>query len=296
MTKRTTKRIDQLWKTLVIDALRNIQAEGFDAAKTWIAGLDRLTGRLLPGVYVLAGHSGIGKTALALQIAVAAARQGHVVSYLAFEDRAPRLLLRALTCAHNQWIPRQWAQHVLPAWYEQGRVGPDSVAKALLGVKTVHDTKGLLPLLRFYEWSPHTAPTSPKEWAKLLRGGKGTGGLVIVDHLQSWADRFRNEDAVQYLMSDLARIARDLRVAIIAISSGTYMYDVTPSATTVLILDEAMHGRLKPAHITEAECLLQEHGVPSRHLTLEIAKNRYGDKGAVLLRHYPDRCFFEQIA
>jgi hypothetical protein len=57
-----------------------------------------------------------------------------------------------------------------------------------------------------------------------------------------------------------------------------------------------MHGRLKPAHITEAEYLLQEHGVASRHLTLEIAKNRYGDKGVVLLRHYPDRCFFEQIA
>jgi hypothetical protein len=28
---------------------------------------------------------------------------------------------------------------------------------------------------------------------------------------------------------------------------------------------------------------------------LEIAKNRYGDKGAVLLRHYPSRCFFEEL-
>jgi KaiC/GvpD/RAD55 family RecA-like ATPase len=301
MRKRTKEAIERGWEQqlsemcdrLVIDALRNVHADGRDAVKTGIEGLDRITGGLLPGVHVLAGHPGIGKTALALQIAIAAARSGHGVLYATFEDSPERLRLRALACAYNQQRASHWANHVLPATYEQGRAGVESVAEALS--EAFRDAKDFIVRMEFRAYSPMPKPAALVEKADIL---PDRSTLIIIDHLQSWSLHMWNNDdnAERRLMSDLARLARNLHIAILAISSGTYMYDVTPSATTVLVLEEARDSQVQPAHITEAECLLQEHGVPSRHLTLELAKNRYGDKGVVLLRHYPDRCFFEQIA
>lgn len=65
---------------------------------TGLRNLDVLTGGLLPGYHIVAGRAGMGKTALALQIAANVARRGYPVFYLTFEI-APDLLLTRLASA-----------------------------------------------------------------------------------------------------------------------------------------------------------------------------------------------------
>lgn len=61
---------------------------------TGLRNVDTITGGLLPGYHIVAGRAGMGKTALALQIAANVAAAGHPVFYLTFEISPDLLLLR----------------------------------------------------------------------------------------------------------------------------------------------------------------------------------------------------------
>lgn len=59
-----------------------------------LRNIDAITGGLLPGYHIVAGRAGMGKTALALQIAANVAAAGRPVFYLTFEISPDLLLLR----------------------------------------------------------------------------------------------------------------------------------------------------------------------------------------------------------
>lgn len=59
-----------------------------------LRNVDTITGGLLPGYHIVAGRAGMGKTALALQIAANVAAAGKPVFYLTFEISPDLLLLR----------------------------------------------------------------------------------------------------------------------------------------------------------------------------------------------------------
>lgn len=59
-----------------------------------LRNVDALTGGLLPGYHIVAGRAGMGKTALALQVAANVVETGRPVLYLTFEISPDLLLLR----------------------------------------------------------------------------------------------------------------------------------------------------------------------------------------------------------
>jgi len=66
-----------------------------------LRNVDNLTGGLLPGYHIVAGRAGMGKTALALQVAANVAERGHPVLYLTFEISPDLLLLRLASARGN---------------------------------------------------------------------------------------------------------------------------------------------------------------------------------------------------
>lgn len=100
-----------------------------DPVKTGISPLDVMTGGIRPGLTVLGGEPGAGKSALALQIAVNAALAGRAVLYVSLEMDYHQCIARALSCASTLdpgLTPFPWARLHGPARasrakFEQGR-------------------------------------------------------------------------------------------------------------------------------------------------------------------------------
>jgi len=279
-----------LAKAALIGALDRTQKA---TIMTGIQGLDAITDGLRPGVYVLGGEPGIGKTQLAMQIAASAAESGCPVVYAAFEEDARRMLLRILACAHNRARGHEWREHVIPAEYE--RPGGD-----LSHVSTIIDEQAeLLARIWCVDAYPHW---KVEVLADTISGAMAQKrcerGLLVIDPIQSWADgwgmRHKTEDPETSLMSEVQRLARSLGISVLAISSSS-VCGFSYSATEVLWMDEARMRDLPRHELKEAERLRHEHGIALRYVSVNVSKNRYGRGGEVLLRHYADRCFFEEV-
>jgi hypothetical protein len=80
----------------VIDALENGPADGISGLRTGLETVDRHLGGLQPGrLYVIGARTGVGKTALALQMAVHAAKAVPVL-FVSLEMPAREITLRAI--------------------------------------------------------------------------------------------------------------------------------------------------------------------------------------------------------
>lgn len=105
LTALTAGHTDDNWKTLGDAAREAIAAadkvargEVPPAIRTGLSDLDRLITGLKPGkLYVIGARPAMGKTALALNIAVAAARAGAPVGFFSMEMPAPELGTRELS-------------------------------------------------------------------------------------------------------------------------------------------------------------------------------------------------------
>lgn len=79
-----------------LDSLAN--AQGVTGIKTSLIDLDKLTGGLQPGHFILiAARPGMGKSALALQIALQAAKNNHPALYFSLEMLGKALIQRAVS-------------------------------------------------------------------------------------------------------------------------------------------------------------------------------------------------------
>jgi len=87
---------------------------------TGLFDLDRITGGLHPGLYVAAGVTSTGKTALALTIAVNVARAGGRVLYVS-PEMSPGDLMHRIVCAYASVGSREW---------ERGALAPKELERA----------------------------------------------------------------------------------------------------------------------------------------------------------------------
>jgi len=266
---------------------RRLQREATGSAvlgvPTGLAQFDSLLGGLNEGLHLLAGPPGIGKTTLALQIAMAATREVPVV-VVTFEH-APENLTLKLLCARAGVNPRD----VQRGYADLGKIR--SAAEAWQPVAE---------RLAVVEGSSQLTVAQVRTQARCARRQhQAERCLVVVDYLQLWAKvaedlrgNFSVRERVDMLGGLLRELALRLRSPVLALASqnrsaGNYgngkgtaaldslkeSGDLEYAADVVLFLTEAQERCATP---------------PARAVELTVAKNRHGDTGKLPLIFRPD--------
>jgi replicative DNA helicase len=154
---------------------------------------------------ILAARPSVGKTALALNIAVNAARKGHPVALFSLEMSAPQLTLRML-CSEA----RVNAQKMRTA-----RLAAEDWAALVNAVSSLEQT----PI--YVDDTPSASLIEIRAKARRLLRDKPTG-LIIVDYLQLMAPQGRRGENRQVEIAEMSRglkiLAKELNVPVLALS------------------------------------------------------------------------------
>lgn len=179
-------------------------------------GLDRIINGLLPGLLVVGGAPGVGKTTLALQWACNAAQDGTPVVYCTYENSPMNLVLKAVCRLGG----------VSPTDVDRGRadLGRLQEGARLFG--------GIAPRMAFLEGNARTSVSYIQGRARQAMARHGAiRCLVVVDYLQRMAHggQYGNlRENVSSLTLGLRELATRLDSPVLAISSlsrGANNYD-----------------------------------------------------------------------
>lgn len=252
---------------------------------TGITGLDDVLNGLEPGLHILAGPPGAGKTTLAAQICLRAAEDGAPATYITWEN-SPESIVKKLLCA-SAGIPcrdvdRGYAD---PTCLE---TAAQALAEALGRLRVVEGTKDLARAFGL---------------RRLIRQ-PGGGGVLVVDYLQRAAhalgfDQLRH--SVAALAAELREVALREGVAVLAISSQNRAAGGYGDGAGTPALDSLKESGDLEYAADSVLCLVpakeRPQAPPARALDLVVVKNRFGDTGKVRLVFRPDvACFREEVA
>ncbi len=246
------------------------------AVPTGVPSLDELLARggWRPGLVLLGGLPGIGKSAFALQAALHGAAQGHPVLYVSVEQSAEELLGRLFCRELEAPIAAYWNRdpHFLAG---VRRAGPGLALDQLY--------------LRSDPFIPGEDQIGTagrvRRWTEQLTALTGARPLVVIDYLQRMrppeADR-RLDERLRISMAGLGlrQLARDLEVPVVVISSiGRGSYEGLPrldwfKGSGDLEYDADACVILRP----DPECAdAAASGAGGRvPVELHVVKNRYG--------------------
>jgi len=172
---------------------------------TGYADLNRLTGGLMPGdLIVIAARPSMGKTALALNIGVNAAKTGIPVAVFSLEMSRPQLGLRMIVSEARVDAAQVRAGHLQESDYQ----------KLVMGANNIND----LPI-----WIEDRSDITVLEIRAAIRRirRKHDLGLVIVDYLQLMGSNRPGETREQEVSAfsrGLKAIAKQFHVPVIALS------------------------------------------------------------------------------
>lgn len=251
--------------------------EGAVAVPTGIAALNTVlaNGGWRPGVVLVGGVTGIGKSAFGLFTALHAAKQGHPALYVSVEQSPQDLMGRAVCSGTQRPIAEYWNRS--PSYLAAAREVADELPLSnwypLDDPFLTVDEEGTVARLR--------------RWVAQLIAQTGQIPLVIVDYLQRLrppeADRrLDHHRQVSQAGLGLAQLARDFGCPVLAISSvNRQSYDKAPSLDAFkgsgdleYDADACLLLRLAASDDQEAAKLERSPGVvPVR---LHLLKNRYG--------------------
>lgn len=253
---------------------------------TGIPKLDDLLGGLRDeALYILAGPPGSGKTSFALQLACFVARQAPVV-YVTFENSPANLVLKALCRIAG----------VAPATVERGLTDPARLLPA------VEEFRPLASRVAFLEGTTKT--TTPQIRARGLQAMnkcRTDKCMVVVDYLQRMAHNRGYMDLrsnVSALVGELVDLARRLKSPVLALSSlsrtGYRGGDARADISTLKESGDLEYGADVVMFLATPEG--RQAVPPARAIDLVIAKNRYGELGAVPLIFRADTGLFAEEA
>lgn len=249
---------------------------------TGIVALDRLLahGGWRPGVVLLGGMAGIGKSAFALHSALHAAAAGHPVLYLSVEQ-SPMELLGRIFC-------RETRRPISDYWNRE----PEYLAAAQAVAHRLHLDRLYLRSDPFVVEDHLGTVGRLRQWAVAVAEEAGRPPLIIVDYLQ----RMRPPEAERRLdlhrqisMAGLGlrQLARDLSSPVLAISSvNRQSYDKPASLDAFkgsgdleYDADVCILLRFAASSDEEAKAMAEASGVVPVTLSL-VGKNRYGPTNA----------------
>ena len=230
LTSGTSKNDNAGMQTVVEETLKEIEfaasIDGVVGVATGISEWDHKTTGMRGGeVHVLAGRPGMGKTALALDIAINAARDSFGVQVFSLEMQRRALGMRMLASAAEI--------NLLDV--RGGKITPNDLSvlkEAALDIAT-------LPIYI----SDKSAPTvlsmraiARRKDAELRREGQKLG-LIVVDYVQLAQGMERDqgrEREVASLMAGLKHMARDFDVPVLVISQLNRSLEARPDKRPLL--------------------------------------------------------------
>lgn len=246
---------------------------GFKDLDKLLAGLHR------SDLIILAARPSVGKTALALNIAVNAAKAGTTVALFSLEMSSEQLIQRVL-CSEA----RINSQDVRTGHIKDPDWG------------NIHRAMGQLATLDFYvDDSPAVSILEVRAKARRLLRDK-TDGLIIVDYLQLMQPQNRRSENRQTEIAEISRglkiLAKELRVPVIALSQLSRAVEqragkrpqlsdlresgaIEQDADVVIFIDR----NTDPRGVDEDEADRPPRGVAE----IIVAKHRNGPTGSVRL-------------
>jgi replicative DNA helicase len=247
--------------------LRTETGSSIGGLLTGLKGLDNVLNGLNPGLHVLAGAPGVGKTTLSLQIALHVASQGHPVVYVTYENSPVSLVSKAL-CA-------------------QAGISSSNLERGFADVKALQEAVStLVPSLQrlsIIEGTSKLTLAQIRGKALQLAARFPTrSGLVIFDYLQRAAhgsgfDQLRHN--VSALAGDLRDLSNRLQSPILALSSQNRSSGAYGNGGGSAALDSLKEsGDLEYSADSVLFLKRSERAVqdPARAVDLVVAKNRYG--------------------
>jgi phage/plasmid primase-like uncharacterized protein len=231
-----------------------------------------------PGVVLMGGVPGVGKSAFALQAALIAAGAGHPVLYMSVEQ-SPLELMGRIFC-------RQLGRPISDYWNRE----PAYLADIPLAAQELHLENLYVRTDPYIAGQDHEGTVGRlRRWVTSITQQRGgVPPLVVVDYLQRMrspeADRRLDDHArVSGLGKSLLQLARDVRCPVVAISSvSRASYDKAPgldafkgSGDLEYDADGALLLRIDAPDADEAKRLVDanEASIP---VDLFVVKNRYG--------------------
>jgi replicative DNA helicase len=249
------------------------------AVPSGIGGLDQITGGFFPGeLVILAARTGVGKTALALQIAAHSASLDHKVLFVSLEMRDAELAGRML-CG---------AAKVTSRVMRSGSYTTKDIAAVEAEALKIDGT----PL---HVWAPPRA-TVPKirAMAKRVRALYGLG-LVIVDYLglvQPSDRKAQRYEQVGEITGGLKALAKECNVPVLALSQLNRLAETEEPRLSHLRESGSIEQDADVViFVSRTEKLPDSTGVCKARLN--VAKHRHSAVGSVDVAWLPEKTRFE---
>ena len=255
---------------LLTTALARKNKNEIALATPWTPVDELLGGGLWPGMYVLVGGTGSGKTQWAVQVAVAAARRNQTVLYLALELSRQDLAARVMGAVSGV----AWSKIL------RGALDDGEFAQMQAGERTVREMPFHTECGPPFGYGAETL--AARAWA--LRPS-----LIVIDYLQLCAGRYGEEPRTAVgRVSYVARaLARDLNAVVLVLSStarANYAALVNNPETDAADLVGLGKESGEIEYAADGVMVLARNAAPSQGRVLVLAKNRHGPVGRAELR------------
>lgn len=268
-------------KRWLVDLQARAELETAYGLQTPWSGYNALLQGLAPGdLAILAGRPGMGKSAVAINLTLHAARQGVRVLYFSLEMTGAAIVNRAVAAAGE--VPLKWLRN--PAGSDQ-----DYWAETTRGVSATRK----LPIL----FQEQASLTRQQVVHRAKRDHKREPlGLIIVDHLHIMQLPGKTRESVEIgdITRDLKALAKHCGCPVLALAQLNRSVESRPGKRpTMADLRESGNIEQDADSITfllRDDYYAKQENRPSNHpgmLELIVAKNREGEGGSAWAEFVP---------